>query len=335
MENNLLVSIIVPLYNKGQYFERCFNSVVCQTYTNIECIIVEDCSTDSSLEIANNLIKNYTGNIKFVLIKHEQNGGPSTARNTGINHSGGEYIYFLDADDEITRDCIKLLVALAQKHNFVDLVQGNYLQEPYLHINDLKGTLPDFVKGNLEIKKKYFNQIPLSPCNKLIRKEFINKESLYFKNRLRVHEDDLWHFFVIKKIENFAFTDEYTYIYHIIPNSTMNNSTLFPSISGYLSVAEEMMCNLDIDILHKQIDEIYDRLENQRKRILSDERYSSLMPRCQMLLKKISKGYFILPLFLRKIKALDIIGMVKAIIRRILGKKLTEKIKSLRKNISS
>ena len=103
------VSIIVPVYNVEKYINRCFESIINQRYTNIECIFVDDCSPDNCFEILNQRIAEYSGEIEFRIIRHIQNKGLSEARNSGTYQSSGEYVYYLDSDDEITQDCIQIL----------------------------------------------------------------------------------------------------------------------------------------------------------------------------------------------------------------------------------
>jgi glycosyltransferase involved in cell wall biosynthesis len=327
-----LISIIIPLYNKEKYFERCFISVTKQTYKNIECIIVEDVSTDNSLKLAEQLIQNYTGGIKFLLIKHENNGGLSAARNTGINNSSGEYVYFLDSDDEITDNCIKSLVMLVIKYPGVDIVQGNLYQYPRVEndIYDIKGKLPEFAGGNLKIKKKYYEHLPVNSVNKLIRRYFITQNNLYFKAGL-VHEDNHWLFFAIKKIESFAFTGEYCYIRYYVPDSIMTNPNLLPSISSYLTICEDKLNNLDVDLLKEQLYDVRQSLYGLKDTILSEKNYLFLLPKCKILLARIPNGLFYLSFALHE-AGHKIKQAIKTIIRFILGKKLSAKIKhSLKK----
>ena len=101
------ISIIVPVYNVEQYIKECFGSISTQTYKGeMECIFVDDCGQDNSVTMLNNLIKDYQGLIKFRIIHHDHNKGLSGARNTGILHATGDYLYFIDSDDTITPDCI-------------------------------------------------------------------------------------------------------------------------------------------------------------------------------------------------------------------------------------
>lgn len=103
---NSLVSIIVPVYNAAKYLSRCLNSVVNQTYSNLEIILINDGSTDSSLDIC----KKYAKEDKRVILVDKINEGVSIARNTGIKKTSGEYIAFLDADDWIVPNYIEQLM---------------------------------------------------------------------------------------------------------------------------------------------------------------------------------------------------------------------------------
>lgn len=119
------VSIIVPFYNAEKYIHRCFDSIANQTYASIECIFIDDCSPDHCSAILHTRIAEYSGKIDFQIIRHAQNKGVSAARNTGTLAAKGEYVYYLDSDDEMTRDCIETLVNLANTYQGIDIVQGN------------------------------------------------------------------------------------------------------------------------------------------------------------------------------------------------------------------
>ena len=106
------VSIIIPIYKVEQYIEKCLNSVLEQSYdgVKIECILVDDCSPDKSMEIVHAIVGNYQGNISFVFLKHLENKGLSAARNTGLNAASGEYVMFVDSDDWLPNDSLRLLI---------------------------------------------------------------------------------------------------------------------------------------------------------------------------------------------------------------------------------
>ena len=101
-----LISIIVPVYNAEKYLEDCIRSVLKQTYTHFELILVEDGSTDNSREICRRASMD---DIRILLIKQERNQGVSRARNAGIEAAKGKYLFFLDSDDTIHPQLLETL----------------------------------------------------------------------------------------------------------------------------------------------------------------------------------------------------------------------------------
>lgn len=99
-----LVSVIVPVYNVENYIDDCLNSITQQTYKNLEIIVVEDCSTDSSLQ----MLQSYLDDKRIKLVQHQENGGLSAARNTGIKAASGEYLMFVDSDDIIDSNLVEI-----------------------------------------------------------------------------------------------------------------------------------------------------------------------------------------------------------------------------------
>ena len=114
-----LISIIIPVYNVEGYIGKCLESLSNQTFTDIEVLFIDDCSTDNSRELITSYINDYKGDILFRLICQPHNQGQSVARNRGIKEAQGEYVYMLDSDDYITDDCIELLYAEFQKGEVV------------------------------------------------------------------------------------------------------------------------------------------------------------------------------------------------------------------------
>ena len=97
------ISVIIPVYNVAPYIAACLQSVMRQTaQAALECILVDDCGPDNSMEVVNETLKSYNGPVDFKIVRHTQNRGLSAARNTGMAAATGDYIYFLDSDDEIT-----------------------------------------------------------------------------------------------------------------------------------------------------------------------------------------------------------------------------------------
>ena len=110
---NKKVSIIVPVYNVSNYLPSCLDTLINQTYRNIEIILIDDNSTDNSLEICNK----YKEKDPRIIVIHKENGGAASARNYGLNIYTGEYVSFVDSDDYIELNYIEKLVSMLEKYN--------------------------------------------------------------------------------------------------------------------------------------------------------------------------------------------------------------------------
>ncbi len=170
-----LVSVIVPVYNVEQYLDECLNSIRQQTYKNIEIIVVEDCSTDNSL----NTLTKHLEDPRVKLIQHEKNSGLSAARNTGIDTAKGNYIIFIDSDDLVHLSLIELCVKYAIVYD-ADLITYNFKAfedgvklSPQLDLPDV-----DNLKV-LEQGEDYFNQQHFAWL-KFIRTSLVKSKKLYF-----------------------------------------------------------------------------------------------------------------------------------------------------------
>ena len=120
------ISIIIPVYNVEPYISECLQSVMRQTYQgSMESLVVDDCSTDKSIEIAEKLIAEYDGPIEFRMLHHKHNRGLSAARNTGVENANGDYVLFLDSDDHITDDCLDVLTGPLKEKDY-DMVLAMY-----------------------------------------------------------------------------------------------------------------------------------------------------------------------------------------------------------------
>jgi len=120
--NSPKVSIIVPVYNVEKYIRKCIDSILCQTFADFECILVDDCSPDSSGKICDEYAEK---DIRIKVIHNEKNEGSSLSRKTGLENSCGEYIQFVDSDDWIEPNMIELLYQKAVSENF-DMVVCDY-----------------------------------------------------------------------------------------------------------------------------------------------------------------------------------------------------------------
>lgn len=248
------VSIIIPVYNAVEYIKRCLDSVAAQIYPNIECVLVDDCSTDKSVEIIEAYIATYTGTVSFKLyalseINKGPSGGPSTARNFGLKKATGEYVYFLDGDDDITADCISDSMQFVEKYSSVDLVQGNIVltnvnSERLLSLNISDIDLPEYSSDRLWIKKALLTLLPCTAWGKLIKKDLLIKNNLWFKEGI-IHEDDHWRFFLSKYVQTIAITKTPTYKYYVNENSLMTTRDRTKSYLDVLLIVEDCLLYVD------------------------------------------------------------------------------------------
>ena len=219
-----LVSIIIPVYKVEAYIERCLTSVMGQTYheSPIECILVDDCSPDNSIAIAEKLIATYNGIIDFKIIRNEVNGGISVARNRGLEQATGKYIFFLDSDDHLTEDCLQVLLGALTECPDTEVVLGNCYDQrtsaPYIDFNHNHQILLD---NSQLLKAFYMGKFPMIAWNALILRELITKNQISFMPRL-VHEDNLWTFELYSHVNRFIFIPQITLIYENNPTSIMN-----------------------------------------------------------------------------------------------------------------
>lgn len=153
---NPLVSVVVPVYNAGVYLTRCLDSLVNQTFKNIQVILIDDGSTDQSGQICDKYV---SSNSNFEVI-HKQNGGLSSARNVGIKYCKGKYITFLDSDDWFSRNYVEVCALELEKNN-VELLLTPYIREYY------KKSIPNLLFND---KKILFNSFDVE--TKILTKLF-------------------------------------------------------------------------------------------------------------------------------------------------------------------
>lgn len=254
------VSIVIPIYNVEKYIERCVQSVMNQTYSYIECIIVDDCTPDCSMNIIDKMLLVYDGDINFIILRHNVNSGLSVARNTGTHRASGDYVYYLDSDDEITSDCIERLVEMVNRYPGVEVVQGNTKTIPYTRKEgwrDIsKKGFPLYVNDNLWCRKHFYNIshksqfIPTNAWNKLIKLDFIHENNLYFERGI-IHEDELWMFYLIKRVSSIAFCFRKVYIHYVVVGSIMQAKNEMQSLLSWYIILSKMFQDLDTD-LNKQ-----------------------------------------------------------------------------------
>lgn len=216
--NNPLVSIIVPTYNVKHYIRECIESILNQTYKNIEIIIVNDGSTDNSMY----MIDDYITSIDKIKVINQENQGLSAARNSGIDKAKGKYIAMIDSDDKIKPDFIKNLVKTAMQTN-ADIVRGSFRD---FHGNIPTGWVADFItdpNSGPQVLDQFLNQnTSFVVWSSLYSREFLNNNNLRFTPGILLEDGD----FTCRAYmaANIVITTQYTdYMYRIRPGSILTS----------------------------------------------------------------------------------------------------------------
>lgn len=242
------VSIIIPIYNVEPYILECLQSVSNQTIQyGLECILVDDCGTDNSAEIAKQFIDSYHGDIKFGFVQRENNGGLSAARNTGIREASGRYVYFLDSDDYLVPEAIETLLSLAYKYEDVDLMPALYITNGKRDMSQFsEHSFPEFSDDQYLIKRSLldYDCIPVTAANRLIKRELILENNLWFKEGI-IHEDNYWTFFLAKYVKRMAFCPKKLYYYRITPGSITNKIDKERETSAFATMVNDFSENID------------------------------------------------------------------------------------------
>ncbi len=216
------ISIIIPVYNVAPYIEECIQSVMNQTYRNLEVLIVDDCGADDSMEIISNMFKgreevSFNG-ILFRIIHHEQNKGLSEARNTGLKFATGEYIYFLDSDDYLFDNSIECMVDQAQKTN-ADIIEARIESGVTDQRNYIFGLTTD-KKTIMDIF--YSRMMHIEVYARLVKRALISDNHLSFYKDL-ISEDVPWSFQIFCCANSVFFMSEKLYYYRRRPDSIMTS----------------------------------------------------------------------------------------------------------------
>lgn len=218
MERNALISIIVPIYNVKPYLAQCVSSILNQKYSNFELILVDDGSTDGSSEICDKVAEKEPR----VRVIHIENGGPSVARNRGMESARGEYIAFVDSDDFISEDYLMVLYENAVRFNS-DVSQCGFVRfENEDGIHPYKENLPvsrnkEYLYNQLaEVDGAYESMKLIVVWNKLIRREIAEKISFPAGHW---HEDEFYVNYLMENVETYIETPAQLYFYRKRPDS--------------------------------------------------------------------------------------------------------------------
>lgn len=208
-----LVSIVIPVHNAEKYINETINSVINQTYQNWELILVDDCSTDKSIDKIKDIIKK---NKKIKLIKLKKNSGAAIARNTGIDEAKGKYICFLDADDIWDKEKIEKQIKFITKNNYAFIFTGyEFMSED---------GIPNGKKVFVPLKIKYSEALKnttIFTSTVMFNMQKLSKNDIYMPN-VKSEDTATW-WKVLKKID-FAYGINEILVYYRRSSGTLSSN---------------------------------------------------------------------------------------------------------------
>lgn len=248
------VSLIIPVYNVAEFIEQSLLSALNQSFDSIEYVLIDDCGTDNSMELVQKVINKHPRKGNVFIYKHAQNQGLSAARNTGLQKATGEYIYFMDSDDEITSDCVELHYSAIEKYKadftvgFIKLLgtTSQHIVNNNFGLLKERNILYSFLKG----------QFIETAWNKLYRKSFLLENELSFVPGL-LHEDILWGISVSKAALKLVCVPKETYLYKVRFSSITTARCSMKRLDSYTYIIEQILFMRDKCALDVQERELY------------------------------------------------------------------------------
>lgn len=219
-----LVSIVVPIYNVEKYIDKCIDSIINQSYNNLEIILVNDGSPDRSVEICNQ----YAEKDSRIKVINKDNGGLSDARNKGIDNASGDYIVFVDGDDYIEILTIEKAIQAMHEED-ADIVIWSYLAE-HVDKNEIVQKTEVYKSDDSTYSKNNINQINLTidkvnligyAWNKMYKLDIIRNNDLYFLKGISLVEDMLFNSVALKHCDKIVFISDSLTHYMQRPRETL------------------------------------------------------------------------------------------------------------------
>ena len=231
------ISVIIPVYNAEKYLGVCLESLLIQTFTDFEVIVVDDCSTDNSVAIAESYLEKFSGRLKIITLS-ENSGTAAVPRNVGLDFSCGKYIFFADADDLIVDDALETLYTCAEEFQaeVVYTESGFNCGKEAIpqKIVNVTWNPPNFVTDEpifeseniLERMEKFSNRgIAWTPWTKFVQRDFLIRNEIKFP-QMRTSDDFVWTVKILCLAKNILRVPQPLYIYRSVGESiTRKNSS--------------------------------------------------------------------------------------------------------------
>lgn len=216
-----IISVIIPVYNVEEYLGKCLDSVINQTYTNLEIICIDDGSPDNCGAI----LDEYAKKDSRIIVIHQENAGVSSARNRGLDIAKGEYIAFADADDWLEPACYELAVKEFENDSDIDLVSWgvNIISLRQDKNNEYQSTKKWYTypfSGKQKLTENLCSRMSSVPWRVLFKSQYLKELNLRFLN-YKLSEDTLFFYSYMSKVNYIYFIEQELYNYVLRPNSAM------------------------------------------------------------------------------------------------------------------
>ena len=245
MNDTPTISVIVPMYNVEKYLKTCITSILDQTFTDFELILVDDCSTDSTLEIA----KSFSDPRIKILQTETNSGGCAVPRNVGIDAARGEFLYFVDSDDAIVINTLQILHDKIIETN-ADIVYCNTWMIPndpeFTSLEGLQGTIMSTPKDPVskDLSTRIWNELCKNYMHSVVwlclyrRELFEGSEKLRYPNCLS--EDVFVHFDLLCATDKIVKIDTPFYIYRTNPNSITRSKNIVGALESVFALTDHI-----------------------------------------------------------------------------------------------
>lgn len=305
--NDNKVSVIVPIYNVESYLKQCIDSIINQSYQNIEIILVDDGSTDNSGRIADE----YSKKDKRIKVIHKYNEGVSSARNTGIEVATGEYICFSDADDYLMNDYVEYLLNLITQNDAdVSLTKEMFTT---FHKNQIEHDKIEEYSAEKVTKEILIYNIPIGVYCKMFKRSFLNKNNIRFISNIFIGEGFNFNTAAFQRANKVVVGNKKIYFYR--RNNPTSATTKF-SMNKWENALYAIQ-NIKNDLIIKSNDIItawnyanwhtYCDTFNFMVMASAEKEYSNMYKKCLKILRQQAYYSFLLPIkFREKIRAIVI-----------------------------
>lgn len=245
----VVVSVIVPIYNVRKFIDRGVNQLLRQTYQDYEILLVDDGSTDGSFDECTR----WATHDSRIVVLHQQNQGSGAARNLGIEHARGQYIYFYDIDDEISPRLLEYNMQMMAQSS-VDMIVFGYTSVDFKYKTKVTVSFPQtHIESNHQLRDVYVDQFVLKVngfvWNKFYKKEFIDRCHLRFENQ-RIQQDEVFNILCYQHVEKIFISSEVLYTYYVYDKGNTRSYYIPDRFDIYKSVRkhfENLKSNWKLD----------------------------------------------------------------------------------------